>query len=126
MAEPRPRYRCAHCKGTNIEIGMWVDPNAASVEPAELEWIHDEPVDGIGLSATFWCRDCESHAHGVERGESVREEPDHAALEAAEDAERLLIEELAFAVSGKPPCGHPGCRLRAGHGGIHRVEVDRA
>lgn len=60
------RWRCVGCHGTNVEVGMWVDPNARQVDPQRLEWIHDEPVYRMGLSATFWCHDCEHHGHGVE------------------------------------------------------------
>jgi len=82
VAEPTPviRWRCAGCKGLNIQVGMWVDPNTGAVDGImdPGSWIHEEPQGH--MSATFYCFDCQSHDHGVEpRPELVDEAQEVAA-----------------------------------------------
>lgn len=51
--EPQPdRYRCPRCLGANVQLAMWVRPNA------------DEVVDTFGSFGecdTTYCDDCEDH-----------------------------------------------------------------
>ena len=48
-------YRCPMCKGTNVLIAIWTNPNTA-----DLRWDGgDAPVDP-------WCDDCEDHVKRLE------------------------------------------------------------
>ena len=63
----KPGYRCAECKGTNIQVAMWVNPNTYEVHGDYGSW---------GNYDTHWCEDCEEHP----RIESIptNDKPNHA------------------------------------------------
>ena len=39
-------YRCSKCKGTNIQVKAWIDPNT------------NEYIDDIDDNGDCWCEDC--------------------------------------------------------------------
>ena len=47
-----PMYRCPMCKGTNVLLAIWTNPNTA-------DHGGDAPVDP-------WCNDCEDHVKRLE------------------------------------------------------------
>lgn len=50
--EPQPRYRCAECKGTDIQCAVWVNPNTREAFDDFGSWNN---ID------TQWCNHCGEH-----------------------------------------------------------------
>ena len=46
-------YQCAECKGTNIQLIGWINPN--TMEAVELTG------DTDGDTGETWCEDCDAH-----------------------------------------------------------------
>ncbi|MDA3779890.1 MAG: hypothetical protein PF487_06680 [Bacteroidales bacterium] len=52
------KYQCPKCKGTNIDIKVWLKLNL--LENKSIERKNIETLDSID-SNDYWCNDCEEH-----------------------------------------------------------------
>lgn len=52
------KYKCKACGSTNVQIGMWVNPNTMKVMSEEPLFDINQAPDNVGVQ---WCENCEEH-----------------------------------------------------------------
>ncbi len=94
--------RCKHCKSTNVEVAMWVNPN--TLEVGDGFGTHNEP------DAVF-CNDCEGLIHAGTDMEEYCNELEEVPPEVAPDPyghRKPKTAEQAAAATAKR-AGRDGC-----------------
>lgn len=65
-------YRCKVCKGTDVEIRIWINPNSSEIFP---------PLEGVTEEKDQWCNSCESHTEIIledtDTGQEVSNPPEY-------------------------------------------------